>query len=639
MSDREDEQRESSDRAGRGATREDEQRESSNRAGRGATPEDGRSEPSDRAGSRAGHESERGSPFARSREAFVDLVDGVDGACVVHATAGLDADVEPLTAYAALADRSDHSFLLESAEKVASSDPDGAFAPSSRARGDDATDADATDGGDADAAATAGGTADGTADRHARYSFVGYDPEAVIAVGPDGTDLERLGPAADYVDVAGPGAGDTVDRVRAAVPDVERVGFPDNDRQTLDGGLVGFLAYDAVYDLRLAEVGVDRPDPVVPDAEFVLTTRTLAFDDREGSVSLVCTPVVAPDDDPGAVYDGLVAEAREVEAALAAADPPSPGGVRVDGETAGPREAYEAAVRETKRGVLDGEVYQGVVSRSRTLTGAVDDLGLYASLREVNPSPYMYLLRHGDRSVIGASPETLVSVDGDRVISNPIAGTIRRGASPVEDRKLAGELLADGKERAEHTMLVDLARNDVRRVSEAGSVRVEEFMNVLKYSHVQHIESTVTGTLAADADAFDATRATFPAGTLTGAPKVRAMEIVDDLEPEPRGVYGGGVGYYSWTGDADFAIVIRTATVEHGAPRGGTDGRAAEPRDGEEPDSLTVRAGAGVVADSDPAAEYAETEQKMAGVLDAVERVRDGDGDSPDPVGAPEVGE
>ncbi|WP_348607841.1 anthranilate synthase component I [Halobaculum rarum] len=570
-----------------------------------------------------------GSPLSRSREAFVDLVDGVDGPCVVHATAELDIDAEPLTAYAALSDRSDHSFLLESAEKVASSDPDGAFAPSSRGRG-----ATRSDGSDA----KSDGGADGTADRHARYSFVGYDPEAVITVGPDGTDLERLGPAADYVDVRGPDAGDTVDRVRAALPDVERVGFPDNDRQTLDGGLVGFLAYDAVYDLWLEEVGVDRPDPVVPDAEFVLTTRTLAFDDREGSVSLVFTPIVGPGDEAGAVYDDLAAEAADVAATLRDADPPEAGGVRVDRETAGPREEYEDAVRETKEAVLDGEVYQGVISRTRTLEGEVDDLGLYESLRAVNPSPYMYLLRHGDRSVIGASPETLVSVDGDRVVSNPIAGTIRRGASPVEDRKLAGELLADGKERAEHTMLVDLARNDVRRVSEAGSVRVEEFMNVLKYSHVQHIESTVTGTLASDADAFDATRATFPAGTLTGAPKVRAMELIDDLELEPRGVYGGGVGYYSWTDDADFAIVIRTATVEHGVPRSGVDGSDS--------DELIVRAGAGVVADSDPASEYEETEQKMAGVLDAVDRIRidtdatandPGDPDDSDTADTPEV--
>jgi anthranilate synthase component 1 len=193
-------------------------------------------------------------------------------------------------------------------------------------------------------------------------------------------------------------------------------------------------------------------------------------------------------------------------------------------------------------------------------------------------------------------------------MSNPIAGTCSRGTSPVEDRRLAGEMLADDKERAEHTMLVDLARNDVRRVSEAGSVRVEEFMNVLKYSHVQHIESTVTGTLASDADAFDATRASFPAGTLSGAPKIRAMEIIDDLEGRPRGVYGGGVGYYSWSGDADFAIVIRTATIERGAGIGETD-------------RVTVQAGAGIVADSDPEAEYEETEKKMDGVLAALNSI------------------
>jgi len=197
------------------------------------------------------------------------------------------------------------------------------------------------------------------------------------------------------------------------------------------------------------------------------------------------------------------------------------------------------------------------------------------------------------------------------VVSNPIAGTCARGSSPVEDRRLAGEMLADGKERAEHTMLVDLARNDVRRVSEPGSVRVEEFMNVLKYSHVQHIESTVTGELAADADAFDAVRAAFPAGTLTGAPKIRAMEVVDDLEDDPRGVYGGGVGYVDWTGAADTAIVIRTAVVEAG-----------------DPDAVRVRAGAGIVADSDPAAEFEETEQKMGGVLDALDRIERG-GDEP----------
>ncbi|RLM52043.1 anthranilate synthase component I [Halorubrum sp. Atlit-28R] len=532
-------------------------------------------------------------PLDRTKAEFVDLAADAQRPVVVRASAALDADVTPVGAYATLVGEGPYGFLLESGEKVASSDPDGAF------------------------------TADGKADRHARYSFVGYDPEAIVSVHPDRTEVTELGPAADFVgadgDAAdgdlGPAAGDAVDRVRAAFPDASLRGFPDTDRQILSGGFVGFLAYEAVYDLWLEEVGVERPETEFPDAEFALTTRTVVFDEREGGAELVFTPVIGVDDDPAAVYDDLVDEAERVAAELREAAPPDPDGVRVREESADPREEYEEAVRTAKRHVLDGDIYQGVISRSRELRGEVDSLGLYAALRDVNPSPYMYVLRHDDRTVVGASPETLVSVQGDRVVSNPIAGTCPRGTSPVEDRRLAGEMLADGKERAEHTMLVDLARNDVRRVSEPGSVRVEEFMNVLKYSHVQHIESTVTGTLAADADAFDATRATFPAGTLTGAPKVRAMEIIDDLETTPREAYGGGVGYYSWTGDADFAIVIRTATLDESGDES----------------VVGVRAGAGLVADSDPAAEYEETEQKMDGVLTAIDRIREGearDGDA-----------
>jgi anthranilate synthase component 1 len=539
--------------------------------------------------------------LSQSRESFVEEIGSAtaeaDGPVVAHVTAELP-ETTPLTAYAALADRSEYGFLLESAEKTPSSDPAGAFAPDHA-----------------------------TADRHARYSFVGYDPDAVVTVDPDGTSVDRLGGrAAEFVETGVGGdegsadgtaddGPDVLDRLRAAFPDLPRVGFPDDDRQQLRGGLVGFLAYEAVYDLWLSEVGVERPESDTPDVQFVLTTKTLSFDHADASVSLILTPVVTPDDDPGAVYDDLVAEAEAVAGTLADADAPQTGGFVRHDESAGAKGAYEAAVRQTKEHVLDGDIYQGVISRVRELRGEVDPLGLYAALREVNPSPYMYVLRHDDRHIVGASPETLVSVQGDRVVSNPIAGTCPRGTSPVEDRRLAGEMLADGKERAEHTMLVDLARNDVRRVSEPGSIRVEEFMNVLKYSHVQHIESTVTGTLAGSesrngeypdgADAFDATRATFPAGTLTGAPKVRAMEIVDDLEATPRGVYGGGVGYYSWSGDADFAIVIRTATVD---------------RSGQE-DVIAVRAGAGLVADSDPTAEYEETEQKMDGVLTAIEQI------------------
>jgi anthranilate synthase component 1 len=511
---------------------------------------------------------------------------GTETGVVVRTEAALPVDTEPLTAYAALTGRTteaggaSHTFLLESAEKVASSDPDGAFTPDRSG-----------------------------ADRHARYSFVGYDPAARVTVHPSGEDRVEV-EALDgrYEGLVTPGAGDTLDTLRAALPDVARRGFDNGHRQRLDGGLVGFLAYDAVYDLHLHEVGVERPASRYPDAEFLLTTRTVVFDDERDTVSLAFTPIVRPGDDPDAVYDELVAEAERVASLLADAPAPDPGGFVRAGERASPQDAYEDAVAAAKEHVLDGDIYQGVISRTRELYGEIDPLGLYRSLRAVNPSPYMYLLDHDELTIVGASPETLVSVRGDTVTSNPIAGTCDRGTSPVEDRRLAGEMLADGKERAEHTMLVDLARNDVRRVSEAGSVRVEEFMNVLKYSHVQHIESTVTGRLAEGADAFDATRASFPAGTLSGAPKMRAMEIIDDLERSPRGPYGGGVGYVSWAGDADMAIVIRTATVEAGAGPEGTD-------------LVTVQAGAGIVADSDPTSEYEETENKMRGVLAALEEI------------------
>ncbi|WP_435552135.1 anthranilate synthase component I [Natrinema sp. CGMCC1.2065] len=526
--------------------------------------------------------------FDLDREAFCEYAgssaDRDDRPAVVRTVATLEGETTPLAAYAALTGRSEasdrerspYAFLLESAGKTASSDPDGAFRPSSA-----------------------------DAERHARYSYVGYDPEAVVTVESGEATVEALTDEAPLDTIDTDAEGDTVDALRAAMPDVRLENVPDHDRQHLEGGLVGFLAYEAVYDLWLEEVGYERPDSRFPDAQFLLTTKTLTFDERDGTISLVCTPVLEADDDPDAVYDALVAEAAEVAATLCAAEPPETGGFVRDEENAGPKATYEDSVRAAKEHVLDGDIYQGVISRTRELYGDIDPLGFYEAMREVNPSPYMYLLDHDDLTVVGASPETLLSVRGREVMSNPIAGTCDRGSSPVEDRRLAGEMLADGKERAEHTMLVDLARNDVRRVSEPGSVRVDEFMNVLKYSHVQHIESTVTGRLAADSDAFDATRASFPAGTLSGAPKVRAMEIIDDLESEPRGLYGGGVGYYSWSGDADFAIVIRTATVE-------TE---------DEQDRITVQAGAGLVADSDPAAEYEETEQKMGGVLAALEEI------------------
>jgi anthranilate synthase component 1 len=527
--------------------------------------------------------------FDHSREAFVDLAAG-DRPAVVRAEADLGVDVDPLDAYAALTGRTtdvadaEYTFLLESAEKVASSDPDGAFAPEPD-------------------------------DRHARYSFVGYDPVGVVTV--DGEPSVEVFDDR-YAEYFEPNGGDALDSLRACLPDAELQGFPEHDRQLLEGGLVGFLAYDAVYDLWLDEVGLARPESRFPDAQFVLTTKTLVFDHAEETVSLVCTPLVGPGHDAGARYDELEAEIERVADLLASASDLDAGGFEQVHETAGPQDEYEAAVRSAKESVLDGDIYQGVISRKRELYGDVDPLGFYDSLRSINPSPYMYLLEHDGMTVVGASPETLVSVGGDHVMVNPIAGTCPRGNSPVEDRRLAGEMLADGKERAEHTMLVDLGRNDVRRVAQAGSVRVQEFMNVLKYSHVQHIESTVTGTMSPDCDAFDAARATFPAGTLSGAPKIRAMEIIDDLEREPRGLYGGGVGYVSWDGDADFAIVIRSATIEHDSPLPDAAAGAGTT------DRITVQAGAGIVADSVPASEYEETENKMRGVLDALDAIREG---------------
>jgi anthranilate synthase component 1 len=509
---------------------------------------------------------------------------------VVRVTADLDVDVDPLEAYAALTGRttdaegSEYTFLLESAEKVPSSDPDGAFSPT-------------------------------TDDRHARYSFVGYDPVGVATVDPEETTIETFDDR--YEPYLEPGTGDTTDVLRGVMPDVDLRNFPTEGRRHLDGGLVGFLAYDAVYDLWLDDVGLEHPDSPVPDAQFVLTTKTLRFDHVEETVSLVFTPLVRPEDDPVAYHAALADEAKHVESLL-----DDHGDLETDtfervGETAGPQDEYEDAVRKAKEHVLDGDIYQGVISRTRELYGDVDPLALYDALRGINPSPYMYLLDYDGRAIVGASPETLISVRDRHVVSNPIAGTCDRGTSPVEDRRLAGEMLADDKERAEHTMLVDLARNDVRRVSEPGSVRVDEFMNVLKYSHVQHIESTVTGTLADDSDAFDATRAAFPAGTLSGAPKIRAMEIIDDLERTPRGVYGGGVGYYSWRGDIDMAIVIRTATIDRDVDVRDLDAVS----DVDTIDRITVRAGAGLVADSDPESEYIETEQKMNGVLAAIEEI------------------
>jgi anthranilate synthase component 1 len=255
-------------------------------------------------------------------------------------------------------------------------------------------------------------------------------------------------------------------------------------------------------------------------------------------------------------------------------------------------------VRRAKEYIGIGDIFQVVLSRQAAVPCEVDPFAVYRALRMVNPSPYMYFLRDGETSVAGASPEMLVRVENGQVEARPIAGTRPRGQTPEEDDRLAAELLADAKERAEHLMLVDLGRNDLGRVCRFGSVSVPEFMKIERYSHVAHIVSSVTGELAPGKDALDALAATFPAGTLSGAPKIRAMEIIDELEPARRGLYGGGIGYVDLRGNLDFCITIRTVVL-----RGG---------------QAFVQAGAGIVADSDPAAEERETEAKAGAVFEAL---------------------
>lgn len=374
----------------------------------------------------------------------------------------------------------------------------------------------------------------------------------------------------------------------------------------LTGGLVGFIGWEAVRQLE------HLPD--VPPADFAIPGQALSFvsqlvvlDHRFGSVLLIAA-ALNDRDEPG---EELWADAQrrldDMQAGLA--QPSEAWLAEVDLELAPnpiPRVQaadYHAAVEASKRFIRDGDVFQVVISQRFDHEITADPIDVYRVLRTLNPSPYMYLLTLVDPagegySIVGSSPEALVKVSGGRAYSHPIAGSRPRGATPERDVELAEELLADTKERAEHLMLVDLARNDLLRVCVAGSVEVTEFMQVERFSHIMHLVSSVEGDLAPDITAVDVFRATFPAGTLSGAPKPRALEIIDELEPAQRGVYGGVVGYLDFAGDADLAIAIRTATIVGGLAR--------------------VQAGAGLVADSDPASEHLEAQHKAAAPLRAV---------------------
>jgi anthranilate synthase component I len=432
-----------------------------------------------------------------------------------------------------------------------------------------------------------------------RYSIVGVRSSAVLTE----RDGEACWIGEPPVGVAT--SGDPLEALRQTVETLRTEAF--EGLPPLTGGMVGAITYDAVRRWeRLPDDTVD--DLKLPEITMLLATDLAVLDHSDGSVLLVANAINYDFTDER--VDHAWSDAvRRLDAMTADLAEPAPSSVAVlESPVPQPREqrgraAYEEIVELAKEAIRAGEVYQVVPSQRYELDCPADALDVYRVLRISNPSPYMYLFRlptpdGGSYDVVGSSPEALVKVNGRHVMMHPIAGSRPRGATPEEDTLYAEQLLADDKERAEHLMLVDLARNDVGRVCEAGSVEVLDFMSVERYSHIMHIVSTVVGRLRADRTAYDALVATFPAGTLSGAPKVRAMELIEQFEQSRRGLYGGTVGYLDFAGDLDMAIAIRTAVI----------------RD----EVAYVQAGAGIVADSVPSVEYQESVNKSMAVLRAV---------------------
>jgi anthranilate synthase component I len=448
--------------------------------------------------------------------------------------------------------------------------------------------------------------------RMGRYSFIGFRPRSVLRW--------SLGDPGDPYALAA-----------AAVAGCRQAPLPDGS--PFNGGAVGFFGYDLV---RTVEPLGDPPggrdsDPLeLPDMALMLTDALVTFDHLKHTITILANADLdaEPDEEMAreaaertiaevrACLDGPVPRAARPDSRAAGVEsgsPSSPGGSvlpreRLPRRLSSPlpqfesnvsRDAFEAMVERIVRYIHAGDAFQVVPSQRWSARVPVEAFSIYRGLRTVNPSPYMYFLDFGDFQVAGASPEPLLTVTGRHVSTRPIAGTRARGATPEEDRRIAGELLEDEKERAEHVMLVDLGRNDLGRVCEYGSVVVDELMEVETYSHVMHIVSSVSGTLREDVGAMDALRSVLPAGTLSGAPKVRAMQIIDELEPTKRGGYGGAIGYLSYTGDLDTAIHIRTVVVKDGVAH--------------------VQAGGGTVADAKPAYEYEESVNKTKAVVRAVE--------------------
>jgi len=436
-------------------------------------------------------------------------------------------------------------------------------------------------------------------EKWARYSFLGANPSVILR--SKGSRVEILrGQAVEARESDDPTR--LLRDLLAQYQPVEVAGLP-----RFVGGAVGYLGYDMVR--HFEQLPTERPDTIGAwDSFFMITDTLLIFDTVKQKIQVVATAhldgtISLEDAYQGAIsrIDALVTRLR-TPLTSATTTPPAGSSVGFSSNTTQPE--YEAAVEKAKEYVRSGDIIQVVLSQRMSGDLTVDPFDIYRVLRTLNPSPYMFFLRCDDTVVTGASPEVMVRKEGSRVELRPIAGTRPRGTTPEQDALMAEELMADPKERAEHVMLVDLGRNDLGRVCKTGTVEVSELMVIERYSHVMHIVSNVRGELTDGRDAFDLVRATFPAGTLSGAPKIRAMEIIDELEPVRRGVYGGAVGYVSFSGNMDLAIAIRTLVVKDG--------------------KVHLQAGAGIVADSDPATEWLETVNKAMAVRRAIEIAEQG---------------
>ncbi len=432
-----------------------------------------------------------------------------------------------------------------------------------------------------------------------RYSFLGSSPSLIVR--SKGCRVELL----DNGNLTVMDCADPTTVLREIINGYQPVETPGLPR--FCGGAVGYLGYDMVRHFEKLDTGnADTIDAW--DSWFMITDSLLIFDSVKQKIQVVANAHLGEGISPEEAYSGAVARidalVRKLRGPVSrpASTPPARAAVGFNSNMTRPE--FEVAVERAKEYVRSGDIIQVVLSQRFSGDLTVDPFDIYRVLRTLNPSPYLFFLRMEDTVVTGASPEVMVRKEGSRVELRPIAGTRPRGSTAEEDARLAEELLADPKERAEHVMLVDLGRNDLGRVCRSGSVEVSELMVIERYSHVMHIVSNVRGELEKGMDAFDLVRATFPAGTLSGAPKIRAMEIIDELEPVRRGIYGGAVGYVSFSGNMDLAIAIRTLVVKDG--------------------KVHLQAGAGIVADSDPAAEWQETVNKAMAVRRAIELAEKG---------------